>query len=151
MSKSWGPPCWYLFHSLAAKVKEEEFENVKMSFWSIITSTCANLPCPECRQHATAIVSSVNKNNVLRSKVSLEKFLFDFHNSVNKRKRYKIFTVEEYESRYKNADLNKVINLFIATFNQSTRNNKLMLDGMQRQMFMKNFISWINANRSKFN
>lgn len=151
MSKSWGPPCWYLFHSLAAKVKEEEFENVKMSFWSIISGTCSNLPCPECRQHATAIIGSVNKNIVLKSKVSLEKFLFDFHNSVNKRKRYKIFTVEEYESRYKNADLNKVITLFINTFNQSTRNNRLMMDAMQRQMFMKNFISWINTNRGKFN
>lgn len=151
MSKTWGPPCWYLFHSLAAKVKEEEFENVKLSLWSIITSTCANLPCPECRQHATAIVYSVNKNQVLRNKISLEKFLFDFHNSVNRRKRYKIFTQEEYEPRYKNADLNKVIDLFISTFNQSTRNNRLMIDSMQRQLYMRNFINWINANRSKFN
>ena len=71
MSKTWGPPCWYLFHSLAAKVKEEEFENIKLSLWSIITSTCSNLPCPECRQHATTIVYSVNKNQVLKNKVSL--------------------------------------------------------------------------------
>lgn len=151
MSKTWGPPCWYLFHSLAAKVKEEEFENVKLGFWGIISGICSNLPCPECRHHATTIIRAVNKNNVLKNKASLERFLFDFHNSVNRRKRYKLFTIEEYDSRYKNADLNKVITLFISSFNQSTRNNKLMMDAMQRQLFMRDFINWINANRNKFN
>ena len=151
MSKTWGPPCWYLFHSLAAKVKEEEFDNIKHGLWGIISGTCSNLPCPECRQHATAIIGSVNANVVLRNKVTLEKFLFDFHNSVNKRKRYKIFTAEEYDSRYKNANLNKIIELFIASFNQSSRNNKLMMDTMQRQLFMKHFVNWINTNRIKFN
>jgi hypothetical protein len=151
MSKTWGPPCWYLFHSLAAKVKENEFDNVKMSLWGMISGICSNLPCPDCRQHATTIIRSVNVNNVLRNKITLEKFLFDFHNSVNRRKNYRLFTSQEYDSRYKNADLNKVISYFISSFNQSSRNNKLMMDSMQRQLFMKNFITWINTHRSKFN
>jgi hypothetical protein len=68
MSKIWGPSCWYLFHGLATKVKEEEFEKIKLSLWTNIVEICNNLPCPDCRKHAMDTISKTNKQNILKSK-----------------------------------------------------------------------------------
>ena len=48
MTKTWGPCTWYLFHTLAEKVKEESFPLIKESLISLIIRICSNLPCPEC-------------------------------------------------------------------------------------------------------
>lgn len=151
MSKTWGPSCWFLFHSLATKVKDEEFANLKTDIWNMITSICMNLPCPECRMHATRIINSANKSVVLASRVNLEKYLFDFHNSVNQRKRYKIFTWEEYTEKYKSANIVNIAYNFVTVFNQSTRNSRMITDSFHRQIFIKRFISWFEANKQKFN
>ena len=29
MTKTWGPPTWYLFHTLAEKIKDEHFNEMK--------------------------------------------------------------------------------------------------------------------------
>lgn len=151
MSKTWGPSCWYLFHGLAHKVKEDEFPNIKADIWNMIVGVCNNLPCPECREHATKIVNSANKNIVLFSKANLERFLFDFHNSVNRRKRYRIFTWEEYIEKYKSANIHNIAYHFVSVFNQSTRNSKMIMDTFHRQMFIKRFITWFESNKQKFN
>lgn len=151
MSKTWGPSCWFLFHGLATKVKDEEFVDIKNDIWSMITSICMNLPCPECRAHATRIVNSANKNIVLASRSNLERYLFDFHNSVNQRKRYKIFTWEEYTEKYKGANISNITYNFVAVFNQSTRNTRMITDTFHRQIFIKRFINWFEANKQKFN
>jgi hypothetical protein len=150
MSKIWGPSCWYLFHGLATKVKEEEFERIKLSLWTNIVEICNNLPCPDCRKHAMDTISKTNKQNILKSKRNLELFLFDFHNMVNARKGYKILTIQEYDSMYKNANVQMIVYNFINVFNKSTRNSRLMSETLHRQLFMNNFIKWININKNSF-
>lgn len=150
MSKIWGPSCWYLFHGLASKVKEEDFEKIKLSLWTNIVEICNNLPCPDCRKHAMDTISKTNKQNILKSKRNLELFLFDFHNMVNTRKGYKILTIQEYDTMYKNANIQLIIYNFINVFNQSTRNSRLMTETLHRQLFMNNFIKWININKNSF-
>jgi len=150
MSKIWGPSCWYLFHGLATKVKEEEFEKIKLSLWTNIVEICNNLPCPDCRKHAMDTISKTNKQNILKSKRNLELFLFDFHNMVNTRKGYKILTIQEYDSMYKNANVQMIVYNFINVFNKSTRNSRLMSETLHRQLFMNNFIKWININKNSF-
>lgn len=150
MSKIWGPSCWYLFHGLASKVKEEEFEKIKLSLWANIVDICNNLPCPDCRKHAMDTISKTNKQNILKSKRNLELFLFDFHNMVNTRKGYKILTIQEYDTMYKNANIQLIIYNFINVFNQSTRNSRLMTETLHRQLFMNNFVKWININKTSF-
>jgi len=149
--KEWGPACWYLFHGLASKVKDEEFHNIKNNLWSQIEGVCFNLPCPECKLHATELIQKSKKDVILASKRNLEMFLFDFHNLVNKRNGSRLMTVEEYDNLYKKANLMAIINNFIAKFLSSTKNSKLMTDVMHRQFFTSSFINWINSNISKFN
>lgn len=150
MSKIWGPSCWYLFHGLATKVKEEDFEKIKLSLWMNIVEICNNLPCPDCRKHAMDTISKTNKQNILKSKRHLELFLFDFHNMVNARKGYKILTIQEYDSMYQHANIQLIIYNFINVFNKSTRNSRLMTETLHRQLFMNNFIKWININKNSF-
>lgn len=150
MSKIWGPSCWYLFHGLATKVKEEEFEKIKLSLWTNIVEICNNLPCPDCRKHAMELISRTNKQNIIKTKRSLEVFIFDFHNMVNARKGYKILTIQEHDTMYQNANIQMIIINFINAFNQSTRNSRLMTETLHRQLFMNNFVKWININKSAF-
>ena len=36
MSKSWGTPTWYFFHTLAEKIKENEYDGIKGEVLSYI-------------------------------------------------------------------------------------------------------------------
>ena len=151
MSKSlWGPPCWSIMHILATRIKEEDFENKKESLWFIINEICNNLPCPECRHHAVSLMRQTKKGNILKSKNNLEIFLFDFHNLVNKKKGLRLFTKEEYNLKYKKANIREVVINFINIFNESSRNNNLMMDSFHRQNFIQKFIVWINGNKESF-
>ena len=149
--KEWGSACWFLFHGMASKVKDDHFHNIKNDIWTHITSICNNLPCPDCRKHASELMGRTNKNIILSSKRNLEIFLFDFHNIVNKRNNTRIMTIEEYDILYKNANLPSIINNFINKFFSKTSNSKLMTDALHRQLFYSNFITWIRSNINKFN
>ena len=150
MSKLWGPPCWMLMHSLATRIKLEEFENMKENLWKLINEICNNLPCPDCRQHATTAMKNTNKKLILSSRVNLETFLFDFHNTVNRRNGSRLFTRPEYDAIYKTLDFKKTVVNFINSFNRSTRNSNLMFDTFHRQRFIQQFITWINIYKHKF-
>ena len=151
MSKSlWGPPCWSLMHVLASRIKQEDFENKKESLWLVINEICNNLPCPKCPQHAVSLMRQTKKASILKSKDNLELFLFDFHNLVNKKKGLKLFTKEEYNLKYKKANIRDIVFNFINIFNASARNNNLMTDAFHRQRFIQKFIAWININKESF-
>lgn len=149
--KEWGNVCWFLFHGMATKVKEEHFDSIKNDIWQYINDICSNLPCPECRKHATELMSKTNKNIILNSKRNLERFLFDFHNIVNKRNNSRIMTIEEYDALYNKINLIVVINKFILIFFSNSNNSKLMIDAMHRQFIYSNFMKWITINIYKFN
>lgn len=150
MSKTWGPHCWNLFHTLANRVKEEEFNGIKEDLWNIVTNVCYNLPCPECRTHATDLINSCKKQLILYSKTNFETFLFDFHNLVNKRKGYKIYTFDEYNTKYSNINIGAVIHNFIVAFSYNPSNIRQMSDNFQRSIYLVTFKEWIANNHDKF-
>ena len=78
--KQWGTATWYLFHTLAEKLKPEYDNPVEVkNLYSIIKKICLNLPCPDCTQHATKILASANENYFTSSKEIFKTFLFQFH------------------------------------------------------------------------
>jgi len=137
-------------HTLATRIKDERFETIKNDLWKVINEICNNLPCPDCRNHAVSLMSKTNKEIILRSKTNLETFLFDFHNSVNKRKGYKIFTKDEYDNKYRKINIKITIVNFINAFNASTKNSNLMMETFHRQRFIQKFIEWIKINKDNF-
>lgn len=148
MSKSvWGPPTWILFHTLAEKIKENEFNNKKEELFHHIKQICFNLPCPECREHATKFMNQININKC-PSKESFKNMLFSFHNIVNKRKNVKEQT-ESILIKYKEPPIEEMINILISLYTKNPGNNQLM-DAFHRHKAIFNFKNWYITNKLSF-
>ena len=63
MTKTWGPCTWFLFHTLAEKIREEHFMKLKPELINIVKNICSNLPCPECKQHAMAKIKTLKEKH----------------------------------------------------------------------------------------
>lgn len=147
--EEWGNACWYLFHTLAEKLKEDQENEVPIIF-NEIKNICSNLPCPECSKHALVMLSTVKPNSV-RTKEDLIYFLLEFHNSVNIRLKKPIFTKDQCMQKYKKAVLPNIVNHFIQVFDKPTGIDHYMMYTVQRKNCLKRFISYINENAKKFN
>ena len=150
MSRSvWGPCTWYLFHTLAEKIKDEHFDDMKMEIISVIGEICQNLPCPECMMHAAAKMKKLNSNSI-QTKEHLQIALLQFHNEVNTRKGKPLFTQTELNNKYRLAKTDMMINYFIQTWTKQYNIPKLMSQGFHRRLFLNKFRTWINTHRQKF-
>lgn len=136
----WGPPIWTLFHVLAEKIKEEEYTKVIQPLFHHIKKICIYLPCPECSKHATAYLSRVQIQNY-KTKEDFKKFVFDFHNKVNMKKKKELFKEEDLE-KYKNTNIVDVINGFIHIYNNKGNMN-MIAESFQRQIVLNDFKRWI--------
>ena len=146
--KDWGNATWYLFHTLAEKLKPEFKSELPMLF-SYIEAICNNLPCPTCQAHAKIVMSRANRPAITASQDNLKAYLWSFHNSVNKRIGLPEFTQDSL-SMYKRANTGNIIQNFINIMNENMRNEKALLNSFHRQLFVKNFIQYITANRNKY-
>ena len=146
---TWGKATWFLFHSLAEKVKEERFLEVKKELCNNVYRICNCLPCEICRKHAIEYMRNINFDNI-KTKTDFKKMLFNFHNVVNKNKNYHIFKYEDLDEKYSKSNLSKVINNFFYYMSIS-RNKTSPSSDMQNSMIINGFRSWINSNISYFN
>lgn len=147
--KEWGNAVWLLFHTLAEKLKDEYVSELPILV-SHITSICNNLPCPDCQIHAYKTMTLVNKSTITANKEALIDFLWRFHNDVNKRNKT-LFYAKESLDKYKTANTYNVVKQFIAIMNAVSNNEKTMLYGFHRSLYMKQFIDYINKNSFKYN
>jgi hypothetical protein len=143
----WGNATWYLFHTLAYKLKPEcAFE--LPALFEIIKLTCQNLPCPICKAHAIDLINQADKNNVTSTQENLKVFLFDMHNRVNFNLGNNIFTEEEYNFKYSRAKTINIIKHFIFIMS-NTRPDMTQL--VAKQIYIGTFKSYINNNFKKYN
>jgi hypothetical protein len=149
MTRYWGPCTWYLFHTLAEKVKDEHFSNLKNSLISIIKRICSNLPCPECAGHAQHKLSSLNINNI-RGKRDLQMMLLSFHNEVNKRLKKPLFTEQQMDEKYKTANTGNIIQYFLQTWQKPNSNPKLLTVSLHKNQAIKAFTNWWSENYIHF-
>lgn len=145
----WGEPTWFLFHTMAEKVKEEYFLDMRSELFHHILSICGNLPCPKCAKHATEYMKKVDFNSI-QSKDDFKKLLFAFHNVVNKEKGYEMFNYEDLDTKYSKAITINIINNFITQFQKKDFNVNMISANMQRDLFMKKFKIWLNNNIQYF-
>jgi len=143
----WGPPIWTLFHTLAAKIHEDKFNEIGSHMIAYIRKIARYLPCPDCSQHATNFFASVPPH-MFRTKANFMKVLYVLHNHVNKRKNKLLFKLEGLHL-YDNKNIIQVYNQFIMVYN--TRGNmKLLTDTFQRQMLTTEFKKWLMTNIRSF-
>ena len=136
----WGPAVWTLFHTLAEKVTEQAYPFVKVQLFGQIRRICAFLPCPECSADATNFLAKVNVND-LKTKIDFRNTFYLFHNTVNAKKRKRLFNYSHISS-YNNYGLVHVINNFISKYN-TKGNMKLIAESFQRKLIVGEFKSWI--------
>ena len=145
MTKTWGPCTWYLFHSLAEKIKEEHFPALRLELLGIIKQICSSLPCPECAGHATQYMTRLNVNQV-RTKNDMKMMLLSFHNEVNRRLNKPIFNETQLNEKYSKARTGDVIKYFFQVWNSPNRNPKMMINNLHKNITNKTFINWWKKN-----
>ena len=145
----WGKPTWYLLHTLAEKVKDENFSSVRKDLLDIIYSICTNLPCPDCANHARVYLDGINFNTI-QTKEDLKLMLFIFHNTVNKKKGYAIFTQEELDSMYASAITINIIQNFMSAYLVKNSAPQMIANDMFRRRIIGNAQDWLTKNMEKF-
>ena len=143
----WGPATWNFFHTLAAKVKDEEYPTIGPQIFSLIRDICSNLPCPDCSEHAKRFVSNVNIST-LKTKQDLINVLYVFHSVVNKRKGKPVYKFENINS-YNNNNIIEAFNNFSKVYN-TNGNMRLMAEAFHRRRTLFNVKNWVMQNYSKF-
>jgi len=145
----WGAPTWYLFHTIAEKVREESFPVIRSELLNIILTICTNLPCPDCAGHATKYIKSINFDTIV-TKQGLKDMLFRFHNSVNIRKNFPLFTQIELDSKYASANTVAIIQNFFQVYDKSNASAKLSVNFLYRSTTISNIRTWFTLNIGHF-
>jgi len=145
----WGEPTWFLFHTLACKVKEDCFQKVRGDLLNHIYSICANLPCPMCANHAMEYMKNINFNTI-RTKQDLIDMLYVFHNAVNKKKNFPQFPHADLESKYSKAVTKNIIFNFLYHFQDKHKSVHMIANDMFRTRQVEALKEWFNKNYSCF-
>jgi len=146
----WGPTIWYLVHTLSYKIKPTHFNELKDELLDHFVSLCHNLPCPECVEHAKQELKHLDKSKIT-NKRELCIYFVNFHNKVNVKNKQKIFTVDEFVSKYKTAVTRNVIANFFIVMTKTDHNVKLMTNSFHRSTAITSLHKWLKINGSKFN
>ena len=145
----WGPPFWFFFHTFAEKVKPELFYENRDAIFGIIREVCNNLPCPTCASHAKQYINNINFN-AIRTKQDFAMMLYEFHNSVNKRKNLPIFPYSELKPKYEKAIFINIVNHFMHFYKMEHHAVRLMAEDMYRRRSAKSILDWLHANQDIF-
>lgn len=141
----WGEPTWFLFHTLAEKVKEENFQQIRKELLDVIYTICVNLPCPTCATHATQYMNGINFNTI-QTKQQLKDMLFSFHNTVNGRKQYPLFDYSELDAKYSSANTINIIQNFMVHFQDKHSSIHMIANDMHRARIATILKKWFNEN-----
>jgi len=146
---AWGAPTWTALHTMAEKIDEHFFAKNSLSVLKIIQAICYNLPCELCSNHAKQYMNKISFSTV-RTNDDFKRFLFDFHNEVNKRKGYPSYTIERLHTEYKNREIKQTIYEFMFHFQKKTRNIHFISQEMHRQRSVINIKEWFRTNIQHF-
>ena len=145
----WGEPVWFFLHTVAHKVKDEHFAKLRTELLKHVYTICVNLPCPDCSNHAKIYLNGINFNNI-KTKYDLKNMLFEFHNSVNRRKGFAEFPKDELDRKYDSANFNAVVNYFIKVFLDKHASPRMISDDMYRARLTQTTKQWIIENLNHF-
>ena len=145
----WGEPTWFVLHCLAEKVKEDVFPKIRLELLNVIFTICANLPCPDCANHASEYLKSINYKTI-QTKEQLKNVLFSFHNMVNAKKDMPIFPRELLESKYRNMPFIPTIYTFMEHFQDKHKSIRMIANDFYRARVAEQMKIWFNTNIQNF-
>jgi len=128
MENNWGKHIWIFLHNFANKIDNNFFCNNRELVLNTIKLISISLPCYLCSDHAKIKLNNYNFNTI-NDKNDLKKFLYDFHNHINKKLNKKIYDLSVL-NQYDNCNFNISCNNYfkiIKMHNDTNNNPKLML------------------------
>jgi hypothetical protein len=134
-------------HTLAEKVKDDEFPKIGQQIIANIQQICYNLPCPDCADHSRIFWSKVKVGNI-QNKTDLVNLLYVFHNCINKRKKLGPFKYSNL-AFYKTQSVVDTFNNFARNFN-TKGNMKLLTESFHRGRLLTSLKGWLMANINAF-
>jgi len=141
----WGPPTWFLFHTLAHKIRDEQFSKIKNELLTNIITICRNLPCPKCAEHATDYMSKINIG-AIHTKDDLKNMLFKFHNDVNVRTGAPLFEYNDLQNKYNSAVTINIVQNFFVYFKDKSFNVTAIANSMHRERITNSLKEWFQKN-----
>jgi len=147
--KEWGNATWYLFHTLAKKLKPESSNDI-LELYNQIYHICANLPCPDCSNHAISTLKTLNSKNI-KTIEDLVIVMWQFHNKVNVTLNKQTMTIDDCNELYKKANLRNIINNFLQVMKKRMGSERAMLYSHHRNKCINNFTNYINKHYHKYN
>ena len=148
-SMKWGEPTWFMFHTLAEKIKPEYFPVIRQELFNIVIMVCSNLPCPDCARHAKHYMSGVNFS-AIQSKDDLRILFHRFHNEVNKKKGFPQFPYEELSDKYGKANTVNIVHYFMSHFEDKHKSLRMIADDMHRARICSQLRAWFSKNIGYF-
>ena len=144
----WGEPTWILLHTLAEKVNENTFSQIRVELLNTIYSICANLPCPDCAEHATAYLNGINFKTI-QTKEQLKYMLYTFHNTVNSKKGVELFPIANL-NKYAQMNLINVIYTFMPFLQDKSNSIRMIANDFHRARMVSQLKLWFNTYISYF-
>jgi hypothetical protein len=145
----WGKPTWYMLHTLAEKIDPEMFPRLRIELLNVIMRICNNLPCPDCASHATAYLNRINFETI-QTKEQLKLMLFQFHNSVNTKKKLAVFSYADLDSTYQHANTTNIITNFFHHFSKNTYSGRMGTENFHRTRAVRDIKGWLQINLQYF-
>ena len=88
ITKIWGPPMWETLHTITFDYPNDPSDEVKAGYKQLFESLKYTLPCIYCRKSYAKLISTGNTkltDAVFKDRNSLTKWLYDVHETVNKK------------------------------------------------------------------
>lgn len=145
--ENWGNNIWYLFHSIAHKIKEDRFEFHRNNLFFIIKTICNTLPCPDCSKDATNMLNKIDYNSI-KNKNDFKMFLFNFHNAVNAKLNKPQFSYASLDNKYHNVNINALYYNLNVIYNINTNIPQLMSSSFHKNLSFPKIQEALNAIRS---
>ena len=147
--QEWGNATWFLFHTLSYKLKDNETQHAPILLKKFVY-ICNNLPCPICRDDATGMLKT-SMITLVKTKYDLIRFMWQFHNLVNKKLNKPIMSYEEHIDKYSQANTLKIVKYYQRILSKPSNNSKAMLDSFKRKDNVDDTINYIQENLHRFN
>lgn len=140
--KYWGPSVWGFLHTLAAKISDEGYIQLRTEIYNMVYKILVLLPCPECSHDATAHFKTVPAH-FLRDRTTFCNAIYLLHNKINVKLKKPLFNASHL-SVYSHSNIINAYNNFTRVFN--TTASRLMNENLHRRMFVGNLHKWLMTN-----